>query len=205
MFKRLLILLVLAIGAFLAVAALQPSEFEVKRTLVINAPARSIYDKVNDLEQWANWSPWAKLDPNAKTRFERTTRGIGATMHWEGNQDVGSGSMRIVDSEVAKRVVLELNFLKPFKSQATSTFTFEQEATAPVIHDTSDHDHDHDHDHGHVEESKTTVTWSMKGENNFLGKIMSLVINCDKMIGDKHEEGLTNLKALSESGSEPKE
>lgn len=183
MFKRLGILIITAIGIFLAIATFQPSEFEVKRSLVIHAPARTVYDKVNDLEQWSDWSPWAKLDPSATTRFEHTTRGIGATMHWDGNQEVGTGSMRIVDSEVAKRVVLELKFLKPFKSVATSTFTFEQDAS----------------EHDPVDNSNTTVTWSMTGSNNFMGKIMSLVIDCDKMIGDKYEEGLSSLKALSET------
>ena len=36
----------------------------------IMAPAAEIFARVNDLRQWEGWSPWAKLDPNAKVSFE---------------------------------------------------------------------------------------------------------------------------------------
>lgn len=32
----------------------------------------------------------------------------------------------------------------------------------------------------------------------FMGKLMSLVLNCDKMVGKDFEAGLANLKALVE-------
>jgi hypothetical protein len=38
----------------------------------------------------------------------------------------------------------------------------------------------------------------MIGNRNFIAKAMSLVFDCDKMVGGMFEQGLTNLKTLSE-------
>ena len=44
----------------------------------------------------------------------------------------------------------------------------------------------------------TAVTWAMHGSQPFLAKVMSVFIDCDKMIGGDFEQGLENLKALAE-------
>jgi hypothetical protein len=43
---------------------------------------------------------------------------------------------------------------------------------------------------------KTVVTWSMYGPQPFIGKLMSLFIDCDKMCGDQFEKGLKNLEGI---------
>jgi len=40
---------------------------------------------------------------------------------------------------------------------------------------------------------KTVVTWAMYGKNGFMGKLVSVFINCEKMVGPQFEEGLANL------------
>ena len=40
---------------------------------------------------------------------------------------------------------------------------------------------------------KTVVTWAMYGKNNFVGKMMSVFIDCDKMGGPQFEKGLPIL------------
>lgn len=47
--------------------------------------------------------------------------------------------------------------------------------------------------------SGTTVTWTMRGANSLIGKAMSLVFNCEKMIGSPFEKGLLQLKKVCES------
>ena len=44
----------------------------------------------------------------------------------------------------------------------------------------------------------TTVTWDMEGPTPFIGKIMHVFINMDKMVGDDFAIGLANLKAEAE-------
>jgi len=64
--KRLLIGLVLLVAAFATVVWFQPDDYRLTRSTVIAAPAATIFQHVNDLRQWEDWSPWAKLDPAAK-------------------------------------------------------------------------------------------------------------------------------------------
>ncbi|MDZ7901387.1 MAG: hypothetical protein U5L01_02070 [Rheinheimera sp.] len=66
MFKKILIGLVVVIVIFVVVVALQPSEFRIERSVLISAPAAEIFPHTNDLRKMQEWSPWKKLDPDAK-------------------------------------------------------------------------------------------------------------------------------------------
>lgn len=174
MLKKILIALVAIVGVFCVVAAMQPADFRVERSATLSAPADTVFAQVNNLHKWEAWSPWAKLDPNAKNTFEGPAAGVGAVMHWEGNREVGVGSMTITESRAGERIAMKLEFLKPFAATHTGEFTFKPEGNGIV------------------------VTWSMSGTKNFMGKAMGLVFSCDKMVGGKFEEGLANMKALVE-------
>lgn len=174
MLKYILIGLAAIIAIFLGVAAMQPADFRVSRTATIAAPAPAVFEQINDLHKWNSWSPWAKLDPNAKNIFDGPPAGVGAGFAWAGNNEVGEGKMTITKSKPNELVVMKLEFIKPFAGTSTTEFNF-----TPVG-------------------NGTTVTWSMSGQNNFMAKCMSLVMNCDKMVGGQFEQGFTNLKALVE-------
>ena len=44
----------------------------------------------------------------------------------------------------------------------------------------------------------TEVTWAMYGPQPYLGKVMCLFFNMDKMVGGQFEHGLAQLKTLAE-------
>ena len=44
----------------------------------------------------------------------------------------------------------------------------------------------------------TNVTWAMYGPNVFLGKVMQVFMNMDRMVGTDFEAGLQALKAAAE-------
>jgi hypothetical protein len=175
----ILLYIVLAIAAvivlFLIVAALQPTDFRYSRSTTINAPPAAVFAEVNDFHRWEAWSPWAKLDPNAKSVFEGPAAGVGSIFRWAGNKDVGEGSMEIVESRPHKRVGILLEFLRPMKATNDATFTFEPEGGG------------------------TLVTWSMTGKNGLMGKAFGLIVNCDKMLGTQFEKGLATMKSLVEA------
>jgi hypothetical protein len=173
----ILVLIALAVVIFVIIVSMQPSDFRVTRTISISAPASAVFAHVNELQKWDAWSPWAKLDPDAKNSFEGPASGTGAIMRWAGNNKVGVGSMTIIESRPDGFVQLKLEFLKPFKNNSTAEFTFI------------------------AENNQTSVNWNMYGKNNFMGKIIGLVMNCDKMVGGQFEKGLANLKSVVESGS----
>ena len=175
--KILIVLGVLAalVVVFAGVVAMQPSEFRVERTAAIAAPPADVFAQVNDFHHWEAWSPWLNLDPAAKTSYEGPTAGKGAIFKWSGNNDVGEGSMTLTESRPHEWLKIRLDFVRPFEDTSDVEFTFKPEG------------------------SQTVVTWSMYGRSNFLGKAICLFMSMDKMIGDKYEEGLANLKTVVET------
>jgi hypothetical protein len=92
MVLKIVVASVAVIAAFAAFVALQPSEYRVARSATIAAPAPEVFAQVNDFHKWEGWSPWAKLDPNAKTAFEGASAGEGAVFAWVGNSKSAKGA-----------------------------------------------------------------------------------------------------------------
>jgi uncharacterized protein YndB with AHSA1/START domain len=168
-------LVVVAIAIFAVVAAVQPDEFKVSRSAVIPASPEQVFSQVNDFHKWEEWSPWAKLDPNSKETFSGPASGQGASFAWAGNQEVGEGSMTITESRPNERILINLEFIKPFAGTSLTEFTFQPQG------------------------DQTLVTWTMSGKNNFIGKAVGLFMNCDKMVGGQFEKGFANMKAAVQS------
>jgi len=174
MLKRLLFGLAALLAAFLVVVWLQPDDYRLTRSTTIMAPAAEVFPRVNDLRQWDDWSPWAKLDLNAKISFEGSPAGPGAMFHWSGNDKVGAGTMTITESKPNERVRTRTDFMKPFEGTSDAEFIF------------SGHD------------NQTNVIWTMTGRQNFIGKAMCLVYSMERMVGPDFERGLMQLKMVSE-------
>ncbi|MBI4381117.1 MAG: SRPBCC family protein [candidate division NC10 bacterium] len=175
MLKKILIALAAIVVVFVVVVAMQPSEFRVVRTATISAPAPGVFAQVNDFHKWEAWSPWAKLDPAAKTTFEGPPAGTGAIFRWAGNKEIGEGSMTITESRPNELIRFNLEFLKPMAGNSTAEFTFKPEG------------------------NQTGVMWSMTGKNNFIAKAMCLFMNMDQMVGGQFEKGLAAMKSIVEA------
>jgi uncharacterized protein YndB with AHSA1/START domain len=177
--KKILLALVAIVIVLVVVVAMQPSEYRVARTATMAAPAAAVFTQVNDLKKWEAWSPWAKLDPNAKCTFEGPAAGKDAAMAWVGNNQVGEGRMTITESRPNEFIRFQLEFFKPMAGTSTAEWAFKAEG------------------------GQTTVTWSMFGKNNFVGKAMCLVMNMEKMMGGEFDKGLASLKAIVEAPPKP--
>jgi len=167
------VIVVVVIVGILIHAATKPDSFRVQRTVNIKATPEKILPLINDLKAWPAWSPYEKKDPAMKRTYGAVTAGKGATYAWEGNKDVGQGSMEILES-TPQKVVIKLDFLKPFEAHNTAEFLL-------------------------VPESATTgVTWAIYGPSPYMSKVMSTFMNFDKMIGGDFEKGLADLKTAAE-------
>lgn len=175
MLKKILFALVALVLVFVVVVALQPSEFHVERSVTVDAPPDSVFAEVNDFHKWDAWSPWAKLDPDAKVGFAGPDAGEGQVMTWAGNSEVGAGKMTLVESRPDELVKTKVDFTEPFEGTSMSQFAFKPE------------------------DNQTVVTWSMDDEHSFLEKAMCLVMNGKKMVGEQMEKGLSQLKELAEA------
>ena len=168
-------LAVVAIVVILILAAMKPSEFVVERSVTVNTTPEKIAPLINDIHNWNEWSPWAKLDPAMKASFSGAPAGVGSVYEWDGNSKVGKGRMEIRSIQPAKTSI-KLDFLKPFEGHNTADFVLEPEGN-----------------------SATRVTWVMYGPLTFIpGKVMSVFTNMDNIIGDDFQRGLSNLKAAAE-------
>src|SRR5688572_3347876 len=116
-------IVVLAVAVVLILASMKPDEFRVTRTAVIPAPAPVVYAQVNDVHKFQEWSPWARMEPDAKYEFKGPAAGPGAAISWEGKK-TGAGTMTLTENRPAELVRFQLDFLKPFKATNTAEFTF---------------------------------------------------------------------------------
>ncbi|MBP9855131.1 MAG: SRPBCC family protein [Candidatus Omnitrophica bacterium] len=174
MLKKIFLILALVLIVLIIFISSRLSEFKVTRSTTISASAENIFNQVNDFHNWEAWSPWLELDPNAKNTFNGPASGVGSSFHWVGNQNVGEGSMTITESRPNEAIKIRLDFIKPFPGTSNVDFQFVPQG------------------------NQTNVTWSMSGKNNFMAKAVGLFMDCDKMIGDQYEKGLSNLKAVVE-------
>ncbi len=155
-------------------SALQPDDYRLTRQTVIAAPAVAVFAQVNDLQKWENWSPWAKLDPNAKVTFSGPQSGAGASFRWDGNDKVGAGTMTITESKPNLRVATRTDFVKPFEGTSNSDFVFSEAG------------------------GQTNVIWTMTGKQSFIGKAICLFMSMEQMLGPDFERGLAQLKQVAE-------
>lgn len=145
------------------------SEFEVTRDTTVDAPPQKVYELVADFRQWRQWSPWEDIDPELWRNYSGAPSGVGAEYEWSGNRKAGAGRMEITAAQPPSRVVIALQFLKPFKSKSTTTFTIEPAAGG------------------------AHVTWRMAGPKTFMTRFMGVFMSMDKMIGPDFEKGLAQL------------
>jgi uncharacterized protein YndB with AHSA1/START domain len=167
-------LLATGIVAVLILASLKPDTFEVQRSIAINAPPERVYPLIADFKAWSAWSPWEKKDPNQTRSFSGADSGVGARYAWNGDKNVGQGSMEIVEANAPSRLGLNLDFLKPFEAHNKVVFALQPQGQT------------------------TNVTWTMTGPLPFFAKIIHVVMNMDRMIGGDFEAGLTAMKAQAE-------
>ena len=175
MIKKLLLGLVAVIAIIVVIASLQSDDMNITRSATTSASPEAVFKIVNDFRQWDAWSPWAKKDPAMKKSLEGPAEGVGAVYRWNGNNEVGEGSTKLIESKPNEKIGMKLEFVRPFAGTSDVQFTFTPEGTG------------------------TKITWAMQSKKPFIGKMMSLFMDCEKMCGDQFIEGLANLKKIAEA------
>ena len=164
----------IAVAAILILAATKPDNFRIERSVTIQAPAEKIFPLINDFRNWSEWAPQDREDPSIMRTYSGPPSGVGAVSEWTSSGKAGSGKMSITESVPASRVVIDVQFVKPFAAHNVNVFTLEPEGTA------------------------TKVTWTMDGTNLYFMKLMSVFSSLDRMMGGHFESGLRDLKTAAE-------
>ncbi|MDB5576708.1 MAG: polyketide cyclase [Bradyrhizobium sp.] len=168
------VVLAIAIAVVLILAATKPDHFAVQRSAAVKAPPEKIFALINDFHQWGSWSPYEHKDPAMKRTFSGSESGKGAVYAWDGDKNVGTGRMEILEAAAPSKILIKLDFYTPFEAHNMAEFTMLPQGDA------------------------TNVSWRMHGPAPFMARIMHVFINIDKMVGKDFEAGLANLKRLTE-------
>lgn len=110
--------------------------------------------------------------------FSGPASGVGAASEWTSKGKAGTGQMSIVESTPPDRIVIDVHFVKPFLAHNVNTFTLEPDRASTNV--------------------ATKLTWSMQGTNVYMLKLMSVLVDMDRMMGEHFESGLRDLKAAAE-------
>jgi hypothetical protein len=172
------VVLAVAVAIVLALAATKPGSFSVRRATMVKAAPEKIFSLINDFHQWRSWSPYEHKDPAMKRSYSGAESGKGAIYAWDGNKNVGSGRMEILDASQPSKIVIKLDFFKPFEAHNTAEFTMLPQ--------------------GDASNATTDINWQMHGPAPFMSKVMQVFMNVDRMVGKDFEIGLANLKRLTE-------
>ena len=87
-----------------------PSKYRVERSIVITAPAESIYPWLANLRKWPEWTMWnTHFDPTLLFTYAGPEEGTGAEMTWTGKA-VGNGSLKLLAADVKTGVTYDLDF-----------------------------------------------------------------------------------------------
>jgi len=164
---------------FLLVTAFLPTEYEMSRSIRIEARPGIIYNQVADLRAWQEWNPWNTKDPSIEITYGEKQIGAGASYRWEGETS-GSGRMEIIEAHPPLLITYRLEFGGYEKTPSTSKILLTPDPQG----------------------GPTEVTWSFEGSvgDQFFARWMSVMI--DSLVGKSYEEGLQALKKRAEKVEE---
>jgi uncharacterized protein YndB with AHSA1/START domain len=166
--------IVILVAALLVYAATRPNTFSVERAGTIKATPETIFPYLSDFRKGEAWSPYEKKDPAMKRTHSGAASGKGSVYEFAGNKEVGTGRLEIIDAVPPTRVVISLEMIKPFEGHNIIEYTLEPQGDS------------------------TKFTWAIHGPLPYLGKLMGIFFNMDKMMGKDFEAGISNLKAVVE-------
>ena len=157
--------LVFGVGSFLS------KDFRVERSIVIQAAPEVVFDEVNTLKKWNDWSAWIAGDPSLEITFAGPESGVGATVTWT-SENSGDGTQTITKSERPWRIEMALDFGE--MGQPIADWSFDPSGAG------------------------TKATWGLSGTasgplGGFFAKMM------DGWVGKDYEDGLHRLKQVIES------
>lgn len=172
MIRKVAIGLTILIMVVLAGGYLLPETTKLKRSIVINAPIQTVFGLVNNLKASETWSPWKDEDASMVTTYADVVEGVGAKSSWT-SDDMGSGSMTIIDAKENEFIRLALEFGD--QGVASSEWKFEPGNNGVI------------------------VTWAFETKNgaNPIKRYISELL-AKPMIEKSYDKGLGNLKRTAE-------
>jgi hypothetical protein len=172
--RKLMIGLLVMLAVAAGVGLRMPTQWRVERSVVVAAPATTVFPLINDLRRWQEWTTWNDAaDPSVERTFAAgPTAGAGAAMSWAGDE-VGEGNLTIAESVPGRMIRYDLQLEQDgFESRGAIVLEAAREGVV--------------------------VKWSTEGELgiNPLLRLMGPWI--EDAVGSDFDHGLAGLKRVAE-------
>ncbi len=172
-FKRILIVVGIILAIFIIIGLILPTEYEIKRTITIQADKTRIHSFVNDLTQWDHWEPWRSDNSGILITLGEITQGKGASQSWT-IPDSGDGRLEFAQSD-ENGIAYDLYFNQD-KYKCFATINYQASET----------------------NGNTLVTWTMQGDMKtpVMGGYLAIVMK--SVNAQFFDMGLQKLKVACE-------
>lgn len=162
-------LIVLAAVILLFVA---PTKTHIERSIVINAPATTVWEHIVKFEEFNKWNAWRKTDSQAQYTTTGQDGTVGAVNSWKGST-VGEGRLEHIALEPYKSIRQKLTFIKPFEAASDVYFHLDEQ------------------------NGKTAVTWGFDTDCPRPQNVMYLFMG--RAMKRDFDSGLQGLKQIAEA------
>lgn len=144
--------------------------YSVTKERVIAASVPQLLSYISDFNNWYSWSPWLCLDHETIVNCQRDF------LQWE-SKFTGMGQMKLIGYST-NQINIDLQFIKPFKSQAKVTFSLDA-----------------------LSENETKISWKMESKLPWFFCFFKKMFQV--MIGRDFERGLIRLEYMVKLGRVP--
>jgi Polyketide cyclase / dehydrase and lipid transport len=177
MIKKILAGLGVVLGIFMVIAALKPTEYLIKRDIVINAKPEAIFPYLVSSKNADQWMPWKESDPQVQISYSGPEEGLGSTSSWDSPGQMGTGKAEVVGVIANQSVKTKITYSKPMEMTQDSEFILTTQGEA------------------------TQMTWTVTGSQPFFARLMCtlMFMDMDKYVGGMFERGLNKLKLTVET------
>ncbi|WMS85568.1 SRPBCC family protein [Pleionea litopenaei] len=154
---------------------LEPT-YKVSREIKIAAPAEKVMQEISDFSRWQKWGVWFERDPKMKITITGDAGMVGHSSKWS-SETQGNGQM-ILTAINNEELTYDLLF-PDMGMQSIGRMSLTELR-------------------GENGEAETLVVWSDEGDvgTDIVSRYFVLFI--DELMGPDFEQGLTNLKVLTE-------
>ncbi|ANH83365.1 hypothetical protein A8C56_22375 [Niabella ginsenosidivorans] len=175
-FRWIFLFLICVAIVLLGLSFLAPVQQQVVRSVVINAPAKKVYEQMLLLQNFNNWSIWGKADSSIQYTSNRIPDGqVGTTITWNGNALLsGKGKIQLTGLLENRQITHHITLLEPQHLEADSKFDLTEQNNA------------------------TSVTWTFTVPSERPWNVYNLFYSLDKEKGAEFEKGLQALKMMIE-------
>lgn len=176
MIKKILVGFGVVLGIFMVIAALKPSEYLIKRDVLINAKPEAIFPYLNSTKNADLWMPWKEQDPQVKMTYLGPEEGLGSMSSWDSPGQMGTGKAEVVGVIANQSIKTKITYSKPMEMNQDSEFALTPQGEG------------------------TQMTWTVTGSQPFFARLMCtlMFMNMDKYVGGMFEQGLNKLKLIVE-------